>query len=67
MILEKVLIAYKKSISEIYGNSPDKEVQKFIQSSSVDVKDMRRSHESQKRTLEEVIKQVNIQRINLQS
>ena len=64
MILEKVLIAYKKSISEIYGNSPDKEVQKFIQSSSVDVKDMRRSHESQKRTLEEVIKQVNIQRIN---
>jgi NAD+ kinase len=56
--MRDVLVVYKKSSFEIYGASPDADVQAYMRSGSPDVDLMRRSHEAQVRTLETVTREL---------
>ncbi|MBT3406273.1 hypothetical protein HN419_03830 [Candidatus Woesearchaeota archaeon] len=53
--MNSALVVYKKSSFELYGNSPDKDVRDFLKSTNSDVKTMRTSADTQRRTLDHVL------------
>lgn len=53
--LSNVLVVYKKSVFDLYSNSPDETVKTFVTNGSKDAVEMRRSHDEQQRTLDTVI------------
>jgi len=51
----KTLIVYKKSTYELYSNTDDAKLKEYIEENNTDVKEMIRSHNEQKKTLDTVI------------
>ncbi len=58
MKMKNALVVYKKSSYELYRNSPDEDVRKFLEGNDPDAKEMLRSHEAQKRTLDIVVSEL---------
>lgn len=55
MSINNVLVVYKKSVYELYSNSPDKELREFMAESNRDVERMKKSHEAQQKSLETIV------------
>jgi NAD+ kinase len=53
--LQNVLVVFKKSRYELYCNSSDKAVKRFMANTSEDLDSLRKGHEEQKETLEHVL------------
>lgn len=72
--MSNILVVYKKSMYELYRNSPDEAVRNFVNGDTHDASVIRRSHDTQQKTLEAVvtalecegIKHETIYRANLQ-
>lgn len=57
--MRNVLVVYKKSVYELYSNSPDKELREFMAGNNTDVELMKRSHEAQQRSLETIVRELS--------
>ena len=44
--MKNVLVVYKKSVYELYSNSPDEELRGFMAENNTDVERMKRSHDA---------------------
>ncbi|MBI2581150.1 NAD(+)/NADH kinase [Candidatus Woesearchaeota archaeon] len=57
--MRNVLVVYKKSVYELYSNSPDEELKEFMAENNTDVERMKSSHEAQQRSLETIMQGLN--------
>ncbi len=56
--MSNILVVYKKSVFEIYSASSDKEMQNFMKRGGEDVERMKRSHDTQKRSIDGVVSEI---------
>ena len=64
MNLDNVLVVYKRSLFDLYSNSPDAEVREYIARDHEDIDKIKRSHEVQEQSLSGVLKTLESQGVN---
>lgn len=52
---QNIIVIYKKSIYELYSQSPNPEIQRFLRENPEDGERMKQSHETQQHTLNQVV------------